>query len=443
MDDLTKTERPDTWPGPITRPGQAPPPDKPRRRGGRRGVLIGLLLIAGAGWWFYNHPQQMPDVFARIANRSQPAAQRPSRFGQTPPVATAPVQSGDINVTVNALGTVTSLATVTVRSQISGYLMRVEFTEGQLVNKGDLLVEIDSRPYQLAQQQAEGNLKRDQALLQAAQLDLERYQNLAKTNAIPRQQLDTQAALVQQDQGLVIADQAQIDTAKLNIAYCHIVAPITGRVGLRQIDQGNYVTANDTNGLVVITQLSPISVLFTVAEDNLPPILKRVQSGAVLPVTAFNRNATQKLATGQLTTLDNQIDTTTGTVKLRARFDNADSALFPNQFVNIQLLVDTLHDSVVVPTSAIQRGAPGTFVYVVNPDATPPTVSVRKVELGPVDGERVAVKSGLKVGEQVVTDGADKLRDGIQVTLHQPGAATPAPAPNADAGQRNRRQRNQ
>jgi multidrug efflux system membrane fusion protein len=428
MDDLTKMERPEAWPGPITRPGPAPPPPDapPRRRRGWLVVLLGLLLIAGVAWWIYLRPQ--------------PAAQRASRFGQTPPVATAPVQSGDINVTINALGTVTSLATVTLRSQISGYIIRIAFTEGKLVNKGDLLVEIDSRPYQLAQAQAEGNLKRDQALLQAAQLDLERYQSLAKTNAIPRQQLDTQAALVQQDQGLVISDQAQIDTAKLNIAYCHIVSPITGRVGLRQIDQGNYVTANDANGLVVITQLSPISVLFTTAEDNLPPILKRVQGGAVLPVTAFNRNATQKLATGQLLTFDNQIDTTTGTVKMRAQFDNTDSALFPNQFVNVQLLVDTLRDTAVVPTSAIQRGAPGTFVYVVGDDST---VSVRKVELGPVDGERVSVKSGLKTGERVVTDGADKLRDGIKVTLHEPGAAAPAPTPDANAGQRNRRQRNQ
>jgi multidrug efflux system membrane fusion protein len=428
MDDRTKTERPEAWPGPITRPEQAPPPPAapPRRRRGWLVVLLGLLLFAGAAWWIYQ--------------RTQPTttAQRPSRFGQTPPVAAAPVKSGDINVTVNALGTVASLATVTVRSQISGQIMRVAFTEGQMVNKGDLLVEIDSRPYQLARAQAEGALKQHQALLQAAQLDLERYQNLAKTNAIPRQQLDAQVALVQQDQGLVIADQAQIDTAKLNIAYCHIVAPITGRVGLRQVDQGNYVTANDATGLVVLTQLAPISVLFTTAEDNLPPILKRVQGGAVLPVTAFNRNGTQKLATGKLLTFDNQIDTTTGTVKLRAQFDNTDSALFPNQFVNVQLLVDTLRDAAVVPTSAIQRGAPGTFVYVVGDDST---VAVRKVELGPVDGERIAIKSGLKTGERVVTDGADKLRDGIKVNLHEPGAAAPAPPANPNPGQRNRRQR--
>jgi multidrug efflux system membrane fusion protein len=430
MDDRTKTERPEAWPGPITRPGDALPPPAPPPRGRGGGwvfLLLALLLVGGAGYWIYQRPQATTTERAR-------------RGGQTPPVATAVVQNGDINVTINALGTVASLATVTVRSQISGQMIRINFTEGQLVNKGDLLVEIDSRPYQLALAQAEGSLKQHQAMLQAAQLDLERYQNLVKTNAIPRQQLDAQVATVQQDQGLIIADQAQIDTAKLNIAYCHIVAPVSGRVGLRQVDQGNYVTAGDANGIVVITQLAPISVLFTTAEDNLPPILKRVQGGAVLPVTAFNRNGAQKLATGQLLTFDNQIDPTTGTVKLRAQFDNSDTALFPNQFVNVQLLVDTLKDTPVVPTSAIQRGAPGTFVYVVGDDRK---VSVRKVALGPVDGERVAIKNGLATGERVVTDGADKLRDGIEVTVHEPGAAAPAPPANPNTGQRNRRQRNQ
>src|SRR5579871_4112299 len=260
MDDRTKTERPEPWPGPITRPGEAPlTADTPprRRRKGWLVVLLGLVAIAGVGWWVYNRPHTQTT--------------RPSRGGQ-PPVTVTAVQTGDINVTVNALGTVASLATVTVRSQISGYITRIVFKEGDLVKQGDLLVEIDSRTYQLALAQAEGNLKRDQALLQAAQLDM----------------------------------------AKLNIAYCHIVAPVSGRVGLRQVDQGNYVTANDANGLVVITQLTPISVLFTTAEDNLPPILKRVQSGAVLPVTAYNRSGADKLATGQLLTFDNQIDTSTG-----------------------------------------------------------------------------------------------------------------------------------
>jgi membrane fusion protein, multidrug efflux system len=423
MDDRTKTERPEAWPGPQTRPTPASPKQTPPARGRRLlrrafGVLLVVLAVAAVAWWARERPQSSAPRGGRSA---------------VPPVATAAVQSGDINVTINALGTVTSLATVTIRSQISGQIVRVAFTEGQIVKQGDLLVEIDSRPYQLALAQAEGALKRDQALLQAAQLDLERYQNLAKTNAIPRQQLDTQAALVLQDQGLVITDQAQIDTAKLNIAYCHIVAPVSGRVGLRQVDQGNYVTAGDATGLVVLTQLTPISVVFTTAEDNLPPILRRVQAGATLPVAAYDRSGRTKIATGSLLTFDNQIDTTTGTVKLRAQFDNADNALFPNQFVNVELLVDVMHDTPVVPSSAIQRGAPGTFVYLVNADNT---VAVRKVELGPVNGDRVAIKSGLAPGDQVVVDGADKLRDGATITLRQEnGEAVPAAEPK----QRNRR----
>ncbi len=423
MDDRTKTDLNEAWPGPHTRPAHTPPKPAapPRRRGGRVvGIIVLLLVVLGVAWWVHTRPQ--PD-----ARRGRPQ----------PPVATALVQSGDVDININALGTVTSLATVTIRSQISGYLMNVAFKEGDIVKKGDLLAEIDSRPYQLALSQAEGALKRDQAMLQSAQLDLERYQNLAKTNAIPRQQLDQQAALVLQDQGNVIADQAQIDTAKLNITYCHIVAPVSGRLGLRQVDQGNYVTPGDANGLVVITQLSPISVVFTTAEDNLPPILKRLKDGATLPVTAYDRSGATKLATGTLLTLDNQIDTTTGTLKLRAQFENADGSLFPNQFVNVELLVDTLHNTPVVPSSAIQRGAPGTFVYLVNPDST---VSVRPVELGPVDGDRVAVKKGLNAGDQVVTDGADKLRDGIKITVREPnGAGVPA-APSPDP--RNRRSRN-
>ena len=426
MDDRTRTDRSEAWPGQHGKPGQqpptkAPPASAPPSRGRRiLGVLLIVLLVAGVAWW--------------VRQRAQP----PQRGAPAlPPVATTLVQSGDINVTLNALGTVTSLATVTIRSQISGYLVNVAFKEGDIVKKGDLLAEIDSRPYQLALAQAEGALKRDQALLQSAQLDLERYQNLAKTNAIPRQQLDQQAALVQQDQGNVITDQAQIDTAKLNIQYCHIVAPVNGRLGLRLVDQGNYVTPGDANGLVVITQLSPISVIFTTAEDNLPPIRKRLKDGVVLAATAFDRSGTTQLASGNLSTLDNQIDTTTGTLKLRAQFTNDDASLFPNQFVNVQLLVDTLHDTPEMPTSAVQRGAPGTFVYVVNPDST---VSVRTVELGPVDGERVAVKSGLKVGDQVVVDGADKLRDGIKITVHEPNGAGAPAAPSAAPRNRQRKQ---
>jgi multidrug efflux system membrane fusion protein len=422
MDDRTKTDH-EAWPAPQTRPALPPPARKPVRRQ-RRPVLIGIvvvLLVAALAWWL----------------RPQPAPPSPGRGGIVPPVSTAAVQTGDINVTINALGTVTSLATVTIRSQISGQLVRIAFTEGQIVKKGDLLAEIDSRPYQLALAQAQGALKRDQALLQAAQLDLERYQKLAQTNAIPRQQLDTQQALVLQDQGNVLSDQAQIDTAQLNITYCHIVSPVDGRVGLRQVDQGNYVTAGDPNGLVVVTQLSPISVLFTTAEDNLPAILKRVESGATLPITAYDRSGTTKIATGELLTFDNQIDTTTGTVRLRAQFANDKNVLFPNQFVNVELLVDVLKGVAVMPTSAAQRGAPGTFVYLLQPDNT---VKVRVVELGPVNGESVAVKSGLAPGDRVVVDGADKLRDGIKITVREPGSTDTPPAPAS--GTRTRASRN-
>jgi membrane fusion protein, multidrug efflux system len=397
MDDRTTTDFARTQPldKPVTRKRTA------AKTGRRVGLLILVVAVVTVGWWIHSR-QPAP----------QPARQNASAAAM--PVVAAAAVTGDIDITLNGLGTVTSLATVTIRSQISGQLVRVAYQEGQMINKGDLVAEIDSRPYELALAQAQGALERDQALLQTAQLDLKRYQDLAKTNAIPRQQLDTQVSLVAQDKGLVIADQAQIDTQKLNIAYCHIVAPITGRAGLRLVDPGNYVTANDASGIVVLTQLQPISVIFTVAEDNLPQIVKRLRTGATLPVTAFDRSGATKLATGVLKTLDNQIDTTTGTLKLRAEFANQDDSLFPNQFVNIQLLIDTLHNTTVVPTSAIQRGAPGTFVYLVNADNT---VTVKPVTLGPSSAERIEIQSGLTPGDRVVVDGADKLRNGARITL--------------------------
>jgi multidrug efflux system membrane fusion protein len=312
--------------------------------------------------------------------------------------------------------------------------VNVAYTEGQIVKKGDLLAEIDSRPYELALANAQGALARDKALLEAAQIDLKRYQDLAKSNAIPRQQLDTQTYLVAQYQANILSDQAQIDTQKLNIAYCHIVAPVSGRVGLRLVDQGNYVTPGDANGLVILTQLQPISVIFPVAEDYLPQIQRRLRANATLEATAYDRTGATKLSVGKLQTLDNQIDTTTGTVKLRAQFTNEDDSLFPNQFVNIRLLVDTLRGATVMPTSAIQRGAPGTFVYLINPDST---VTVKPIELGPQSGERVAVRSGLSPGDRIVIDGADKLRNGAKVVVREPGGqGRPAPvagAPAADA----------
>lgn len=329
------------------------------------------------------------------------------------PVSVATAQKGDIAITRQGLGTVTPLANIVVRTQISGQLTQIAFKEGQIVQKGDFLAEIDPRPYELSLQNARGSLVRDQSLLKEAQLNLLRYQKLLTQDSIAKQQVDTQQSLVEQYQGAVITDHSQIDTAKLNLLYCHITAPISGRVGLRQVDQGNYVQVGDANGIVTLTQLQPITALFTLPEDDLPAIMKRLGDGAELTTTALDRNQSAKLAEGKLVSVDNQIDTTTGTIKLRAQFDNIDNALFPNQFVNIILLVDTLHDTTLVPTAAIQRGAPGTFVYLLNDKK----VSLRVVKLGPSQGDTIAVTDGLAPGDQVVTDGADKLRDGAEVTL--------------------------
>jgi len=384
------------------------------------GAAVVLLLIVAVAWWIETRPA------------AQPAG---GRAGAGAPMSIVPatVAMGDIDITLDALGTVTSLSSVTVRTQITGQLINIDFREGQDVKKGDPLVEIDSRPYEIARQQAQGQLTRDQALLDDAKLDLARYKTLASQNAIPKQQYDTQDALVHQYEGTVVSDQAQIDSAQLNITYCHIVAPAAGRVGLRQVDQGNYVTPGDTNGIVLITQMQPITVIFTMPEDNLPAVLGRIHAGATLSASAYDRSATTLLGTGTLMTLDNQIDTTTGTVKLRAQFANESENLYPNQFVNIKLLVDTLHDAVVMPTSAVQRGSPGTYVYLVNADNT---VSMRMINLGPANGERQSVRSGLALGDRVVVDGADKLRDGAKIIVRDAaaGATTAPPNPTAQPG---------
>lgn len=395
---------------PQIRQGRREPTLRPAPRWRRvAGISLVVLAVVGLAWWIHARPAPAP---------------RAARFATSGavPVVAASIQAGDINVTLSELGTVTPLATVTVRTQINGQLMRIHFQEGQRIKQGDLLAEIDSRPYELARAQAQGQLQRDQAQLKDAELNLERYRTLVKQDSIARQQMDTQQALVGQLQGAVKTDQAQIDTANLNIAYCHIVSPVTGRVGLRLVDQGNYVQISDTSGLAVVTQLQPITVVFTVPEDNLPAILKRLHAGATLPVTVYDRGQTAKLATGQLLAMDSQIDTTTGTVKFKAQFDNEDESLFPNQFVNAALLVDVLRDATVAPTAAILRGAPGTFVYVINADDI---VTARPVKLGPTDGDRVAVLSGLAAGDRVVVDGADKLRDGSKIALRQPPGAQP------------------
>ena len=339
-------------------------------------------------------------------------------------VGASTVTLGDIRVIVNALGTVTPIATVTVQTQINGILTDVGFTEGQLVKKGDFLAQIDQRPYEYLKEQYEGQLAHDQGLLAQAQMDLKRYQTLAQQNSIARQQSEDQVFIVQQYAGSVKQDQGLIDAQALNISYCRIVSPITGRVGLRLVDPGNYVQTTNASGIAVLTQLQPITVIFTIPEDELPGIMPQFNAGTPLVVTAYDRANLRELATGKVAAVDNQIDTTTGTVKVRAQFDNTDNALFPNQFVNARLLVQTLKNVVTVPTSAIQRGAPGAYVYVINADNT---VSVRQITTGAVDGNTTQVKSGLSAGERVVIDGTDRLRDGLKVTIAAENGQPAAP----------------
>ena len=363
---------------------------------------------------------------------TQTAAAALQRAGQNVPVAVsvATATPGDIQLRIPALGTVTPLATVTVRTQVSGVMQKILFTEGQTVQQGVSLAQIDPRPYEAALQQMQGNLKRDQALLADAKLDLKRYEGLVKEDSISQQQLDTQRALVDQYTGTIEADEGQVKTASVNLLYTHIISPVTGRVGLRQVDQGNYVTPGDPNGIVVINQLQPITVIFPIPEDNVPTLMRRLHEGGAMTVEAYDRTNSGKLADGKLLTVDNQIDVSTGTVKLRAQFDNADSLLFPNQFVNIQLLQELVRNQIIIPNAAVRRGAPNgvvtTFVYVVNADNT---VTVRPVTLGVVDGERVAVTAGLAAGEIVVTEGGDRLREGAKVQLPNAAPARSATAP--------------
>jgi membrane fusion protein, multidrug efflux system len=388
----------------------------PRRR--RHLVVLGMLVTIAAGGsaalWWRDEP----------AEAAPPPGSGPGPFGATAPqsVAIAMAEKHDIPIILTGLGTVTPLATVTVKSQISGYLTKIDFAEGQMVRRGDLLAEVDPRPYEALLEQYQGALDRDKALLDNARLDLARYRKLASQDSISKQNVDTQAATVRQYEGTVRADQAQVDAEKLNLVYCRITAPVDGRVGLRQVDTGNYVTASDTDGIVVVTQVLPISVLFTVPEDAVPQIRARLHAGAKLTAAAYDRSNKTKLADGTLDTLDNEIDTTTGTLKLRALYPNIDDALFPNQFVNARLLVDTVHDAITVPLTAVQNGAQGSSVYLVDADNK---AHLRKIAVGIADTERVAVTAGLALGDKVVTDGADRLRDGATVSI-APASITPA-----------------
>ncbi|GLU32520.1 MdtA/MuxA family multidrug efflux RND transporter periplasmic adaptor subunit [Trinickia caryophylli] len=427
--------RPDASPSRPEPPLASSPHRSPRAR---LGALAGVVLVAALilAWW---HPWRGMSPASDTPGASGSAARHGrngpgSRFADMPqPVHVATAKLGDMPIVLTALGTVTPLATVTVKTQLSGTLQSVGFKEGQMVRQGDLLAQIDPRPYEISLANAQGTLAKDMALLQTARLDLERYRTLLAQDSIARQQVDTQASLVKQYEGQVKSDQANVDTYKLDLTYARITAPVTGRVGLRQVDPGNYVTPSDTNGIVVITQLQPISVVFTTSEDNLPAILKRMHTGVKLSTTAYDRNNTTSLETGYLETLDNQIDTSTGTVKLRALFENKEQLLFPNQFVNARLLVDTIRNAVIVPSSAVLNGSSGQFVYVAKPDNT---VTVRLVKVGPVDGERTSIASGLAAGERVVVDGSDRLREGAKITIPADAASGASAAQAAQPGSR-------
>lgn len=381
-----------------------------------------LAALGGGGWYGYRLWQ---------ARTPAPAAGGPSAGPRPIPAVVTAATTGSLPVYLKAPGSVVPAATVTVRSRVDGQIMSVKFTEGQVVTAGMLLAEIDPRPFQVQLAQAEGQLARDLALLQNARIDLTRYQTLFKQDSIARQQVDTQEALVRQYEGVVKSDQSQVDNAKLQLDYAKITAPIGGRIGLRMIDPGNIVRSGDTNGLAVINQVQPIYVVFTLPEDELPKVVKRLRAGATLPVDVFDRAQRDKLASGKLATIDNQIDATTGTFRLKAEFANADDALFPNQFVNARLLLDTRTDAVIVPASAVQRAGQDSLVYVVGSDNK---ASLRKVELGPADGSQQGISGGLTAGEYVVVDGGDRLRDGSLVQPSEPIVAGERRRPGA--GQR-------
>src|SRR3984957_3012586 len=385
--------------------------------------IVALVAVLAVGVWYFR---------SKGSTEAKGPGGPQGQFGGGPvPVVVATARRGDLPVYFNGLGTVTAFNTVTVRSRVDGQIVKINFTEGQTVHAGDALVEIDPRPYQVQLEQAEGQLAKDQAQLQDVKVDYDRYQQLFKEGVVPKQQVDTQQAQVGQFLGSIKADQAAIDNAKLQITYSHITAPITGRVGLRLVDMGNIVHATDTTGLLVITQLQPIAVIFSLPQDQLSQVIGKLHGAGPLPVEAFDRDNTTKVATGRLLTIDNQIDTTTGTYKLKAVFSNDKDTLFPNQFVNIHLLVDTKHNVTIVPATAIARGPQGTYVYLTQKDSR---VKIQPVTVTLNSGSSVAIGKGLRAGDTVVIDGQDKLQDGSRIDARTASGAAVAQSPsNSDA----------
>jgi multidrug efflux system membrane fusion protein len=370
---------------------------------------LAIVILLAAGTYYYLHQSKQ-----RASTAQADAAPR------AVPVSTAAARKGDIGIYINALGTVTPVYTDTITSRVQGEIVNVYYREGQLVHKGDPLLDIDSRPYQAQLTQVEGQLAHDQALLNEAKIDLSRYQSAFSQNAIAKQQVDDQEQTVFQYEGTVKNDEGQVENAKVNLVYCHITSPIEGRVGLRLVDPGNIVQANSSTPLVVVTQLQPITVIFSVAEDYLPQIQQQLRKGQRMVVDAFDRDQQKKIASGALLTLDNQIDPTTGTLKLKAIFQNEDGSLFANQFVNARLLVDTTHDAILIPTAAIQRNAQGAFVYLIKPDQT---ASISNITVGTTDGDTAAVQ-GLQPGQTIAVKGFEKLQDGVKVAVQSKPSST-------------------
>lgn len=410
---MSRTTPTEVQPG--TSPPPAPAPDEKRSSSGRW-VWLAVLVLVGAAVYYY-----WPKIKALQSSQTPaPATGKGKKGGGTTLVVATRARKGSIGVYFSGLGAVTPIYTVTVKSRVDGELMRVLFKEGQIVKKGDLLCEIDPRPYQVQLDQAQGQLLHDQALLKNAHVDLDRYRVLLNQQAVPEQTFATQEALVTQYEGTIKTDQAAIDNAKLNLVYAHITSPIDGRIGLRLVDPGNIVHATDANGLLVITQLDPISVIFTIAEDQLPPVLEKMHAGAHLQVEAWDREVKTRLGQGTLETIDNQIDPTTGTLRLRANFENKDGKLFPSQFVNARLLVEQKTGVILVQNSAIQRNTNSTYVWLVKPDNT---VTVRIVTVGVTEGDQTEITSGLEAGDMMVTVGVDRLLEGGRVNAQVPGEA--------------------